>query len=125
MTLLQIDHVQLGMPPGEEDRARKFFGELLGLTETAKPPELAKRGGVWFERGDLKIHLGVEPGFRASAKAHVALLVSGLTELAARCRAADVRVVEDGELPGYARVYVYDPFGNRIELMEPNTSPVH
>src|ERR1700733_14313846 len=115
MPLLQIDHVQLGMPPGGEDRARQFFGALLGLTEIPKPPELAKRGGVWFERGELKLHLGVEPGFRASAKAHVALLVSGLDELAARCRAADVRVVDDGELPGYWRVYVYDPFGNRIE----------
>ena len=24
-----------------------------------------------------------------------------------------------GDLPGYKHVYVYDPFGNRLEFMEP------
>jgi len=117
--IVHIDHVQLGMPPGGEDLARRFYGELLGLPETPKPAALAARGGVWFERDDLRIHLGVEPGFKASAKAHVALLVTELHALAERCRAANVRVIEDGVLPGYERVYVYDPFDNRIELMQP------
>ena len=43
-----IEHVQLAMPPGEEDRARAFYVEVLGLTEIPKPPDLAVRGGCWF-----------------------------------------------------------------------------
>src|ERR1039457_6415640 len=69
-----IDHVQLAMPPGEEERARAFYAGVLGLTEVPKPPDLAKRGGAWFEQGAVKIHLGVEADFRPARKAHPALV---------------------------------------------------
>ena len=36
-----------------------------------------------------------------------------------RLKAYDVQVVENDPLEGYLRVYVADPFGNRIELLEP------
>ncbi len=113
-----IDHVQLAMPAGEEEKARSFYGGVLGLPEKQKPPHLAKRGGVWFEEGDLKIHLGVEKEFRPAKKAHPALLVKGINDLIERCRTAGYKVVTDEPLEGYNRVYVHDPFGNRIELME-------
>ena len=119
MTILAIEHVQLAMPAGREDEARRFHSGLLGIPETAKPPELAKRGGAWFERDALKIHLGVDAEFRPARKAHPALLVRGLRALAQRLREASVEVLED-PLEGYFRVYVADPFGNRIELMEPD-----
>ncbi len=89
MPVRKIDHVQLAMPTGGEGAARGFYAGLLGITEQQKPEPLAKRGGSWFENGDLKIHLGVEAEFRPAHKAHPALLVD-------------------------------DPFGNRLELMEPN-----
>jgi catechol 2,3-dioxygenase-like lactoylglutathione lyase family enzyme len=107
------------MPPGMEQSAREFYEGLLGIPEVAKPPELAKRGGAWFEQGSLKIHLGVEADFRPARKAHPALLVADLRALVSRLKAHNVRVTEDEALEGYFRVYVADPFGNRIELMEP------
>ena len=107
------------MPQGEEDTARSFYSGILKLSEVAKPPELAKRGGAWFETGMVKIHLGVEPDFRPAKKAHLAFLIDGVDELAARCRQEGYKVVADGDLPGYKHVYVYDPFGNRLEFMEP------
>jgi catechol 2,3-dioxygenase-like lactoylglutathione lyase family enzyme len=116
----KIDHVQLAMPTGREDEARAFYTGLLGITEQQKPEHLAKRGGCWFENGDLKIHLGVEADFRPARKAHPALLVDGLPTLVAQLHAADVPVRDDEPLEGYRRVYVDDPFGNRIELMEPD-----
>jgi N-acetyltransferase len=116
--IVSIEHVQLAMPRGEEDKARGFYSGLLGLPEVAKPAELAKRGGVWFERGAVKVHLGVEAEFRAARKAHPAFLVHDLEGLVQRLREAGVEVVDDGLLPGYERVYVADPFGNRLELME-------
>ncbi len=119
MPIRAIDHVQLAMPAGEEDRARRFYAGLLGLPEREKPPHLARRGGVWFETETVKINLGVEADFRPARKAHPALLVEGLVDLVRRCRDEGYRVVDDEPLPGYERVYVDDPFGNRLELMEP------
>jgi catechol 2,3-dioxygenase-like lactoylglutathione lyase family enzyme len=118
MKIYALDHVQLAMPAGQEDSARAFYGTLLGLTEIPKPPNLAKRGGVWFEGGTLKLHLGVEQDFHPARKAHPALLVNGLNELVERLQNADIAVITDEPLEGYNRVYVADPFGNRIELME-------
>jgi catechol 2,3-dioxygenase-like lactoylglutathione lyase family enzyme len=119
MRIVRIDHVQIAIPPGGEPRAREFFSGLLEIPEREKPANLAARGGVWFERGDFKLHAGVEKDFRPAAKAHPALQVEGLRELVARLRAADVKVVEDEPLTGYReRVFVFDPFGNRIELLE-------
>ena len=118
MRILGLDHVPLAMPAGGEPAARAFYEQLLGLEEVPKPLELAKRGGAWFENGAAKIHLGVEADFRPARKAHPGILVEGLVELAATLRRAGHDVVEDPTLPGYARVYVDDPFGNRLELME-------
>jgi catechol 2,3-dioxygenase-like lactoylglutathione lyase family enzyme len=114
-----LDHVQLAMPAGGEAQARSFYADLLGLPEVPKPPHLAVRGGCWFERGALKVHLGVDGDFRPARKAHPAFLVSGLAGLLERLRTAGVPIVDDEPLEGYDRAYVDDPFGNRIELLEP------
>ncbi|HVW91119.1 MAG TPA: VOC family protein [Devosia sp.] len=118
MTLLALDHVQLAMPAGGEETARRFYGELLGLAEVPKPPNLAARGGVWFARGPIKLHLGVEADFRPARKAHPAFLVKDLDSLAARLDRAGFPPAADEPLDGYDRLYVADPFGNRLELME-------
>jgi catechol 2,3-dioxygenase-like lactoylglutathione lyase family enzyme len=102
-----------------ERAAREFYQGLLGIPEVPKPPELAKRGGAWFESGSLKVHLGVDGDFRPARKAHPALLVTDLESLVARLRRNNIKIIEDDPLEGYFRVYVADPFGNRIELMEP------
>ncbi len=106
------------MPAGQEATARAFYCGVLGLIEDPKPPNLAARGGVWFRSGALRLHLGVDPDFHPAGKAHPALLVRGLAELAARCRSAGFLPVMDEPLEGFDRVYVFDPFGNRIELLE-------
>jgi catechol 2,3-dioxygenase-like lactoylglutathione lyase family enzyme len=114
-----LDHVQLAMPQGQEDAARAFYVGVLGLKEVPKPPNLAKRGGVWFEGASLRLHLGVEKEFIPAKKAHPALLVQDLPALKTHLAEAGVPVVPDEPLEGYDRIYVADPFGNRIELLEP------
>ena len=116
--IIGIDHVQLAMPAGGEDLARRFYRDVLELTELPKPFNLAKRGGCWFGNDLVKIHLGVDKDFRSATKAHPALLVQGLEAIAQACRAAGFPVVDDEPLEGYDRTYVSDPFGNRIEVME-------
>ncbi len=113
----RIDHVQLAMPPGSEDQAVAFYQGLLNIPQVPKPPELAARGGCWFERDGLCIHLGAEDGFRPAKKAHPALVVRGIEALCAALEAAGhpVRHVED--VPGMPQWFIADPFGNRIELV--------
>jgi catechol 2,3-dioxygenase-like lactoylglutathione lyase family enzyme len=118
MRITAIDHVQLAMPPGGEAQARSFYGDILGLPERPKPAQPAGRGAVWFERGEIKLHIGVDNEFRPARKAHVALIVEELSVLAARLKAAGFPVIDD-PLPDRTRFYTEDPFGNRIELLEP------
>ena len=118
MPIERLDHIQLAMPPGGEDAARAFYGRALGIDEVIKPPHLAGRGGCWFEQGALKVHLGVEADFRPARKAHPAFVVTELAALVATLKSYGYAVVEDQPLEGYDRIYAYDPFGNRIELMQ-------
>ncbi len=119
MSLVRIEHVQLAMPAGGEAEAIAFYEGVLQLSQVPKPPHLAARGGCWFERADLKVHLGVDTDFRPATKAHPAFIVEDLPALVGRLREAGYRVVDDEPLDGFDRIYVDDPFGNRIELMEP------
>jgi catechol 2,3-dioxygenase-like lactoylglutathione lyase family enzyme len=118
VTILALDHVQLAMPPGREQAARDFYTALLGIPEIQKPPALAIRGGAWFESGTVKVHLGVEQDFRPARKAHPGLLVDDLAALVARLREAGVTLTADDSLPGQARYFAEDPFGNRLELLQ-------
>lgn len=116
--VLSIDHVQLAIPKGTEDRARSFYRDVLGMKEVPKPEQLAKRGGCWFASGEAQVHLGVEEDFRPAKKAHPALVVEGLDEILAKCEQAAVTYSMDAEIDGRRRVHVFDPFGNRLELIE-------
>jgi len=120
MQITRIDHVQLAMPPGGEHDAVAFYEGLLGIPQVPKPVHLARRGGCWFERGELKVHLGVEAEFVPAKKAHPALQVRGLHELLDRLRAGSVEVRDGEPLEGFDHAYIDDPFGNRIELIEPH-----
>ena len=105
------------MPHGAEDTARAFYRDLLGMIEVAKPPELAKRGGCWFESGSVQIHLGIEPDFRPARKAHPALRCRDYDGLTAHLRTRGVETKDDDTIPGVRRCHISDPFGNRIELV--------
>ncbi len=118
MSIVAIDHVQLAMPRGEEEKARLFYMGVLGLGELPKPPDLARRGGAWFASRGVNVHLGVEADFRPAVKAHPAFCVVDLEGIKRRARQGGYRMIKDEPLPGYERIFVYDPFGNRIELME-------
>jgi hypothetical protein len=117
--IVGLDHVQVAAPPGCEGDARRFYGGLLGLEEVAKPRALAARGGAWFAVGSLQLHIGVEDDFAPARKAHPAFRVAAgsLETLAERLVEAGCEVRWDSSLPGVARFYVDDPWGNRLELV--------
>ncbi|KAB1143966.1 glyoxalase [Streptomyces luteolifulvus] len=117
--LSAIDHVQLAAPPGSEDRLRAYYADVLGMTETPKPPVLAARGGCWFRAGAVQLHLGIEQDFRPAKKAHPGLRVTDIEAYAARLEAHGAPVTWDDNLPGHLRFYSEDPVGNRLEFLEP------
>lgn len=119
MTVSGVHHVQLAMPAGGESEATAFYEELLGIPRVAKPPHLEARGGCWFEKETVRVHLGVEEAFKPAEKAHPALLVDDLDPLRQRLLDAGVTVVDDQLLSGFNRFYASDPFGNRIEFLSP------
>jgi catechol 2,3-dioxygenase-like lactoylglutathione lyase family enzyme len=119
MAIRALNHLQLAMPPGREAEARAFYESVLGIPEIPKPAELAVRGGCWFGRGPLKVHLGVEQDSRPARKAHPAFVVDDIGELARKISSAGYWIVDDGASEDYKRAYAEDPFGNRIEIMEP------
>lgn len=106
------------MPKGEEDRARAFYADILGLEELPKPAQLAARGGAWFRSGDVNLHLGVDPDFRPAKKGHPALRCTDYDALLPHLRERGIEITSD-DLPfdGKPHCYINDPFGNRIELL--------
>ena len=116
--LIGLDHIQLAMPEGAEEEAVAFYSGILGLIQIAKPAALAGRGGVWFEGPQISVHLGVETPFAPARKAHPAFRVASLDEMVAHLNATETAYTPDADLPGIRRVFVADPFGNRIELLE-------
>jgi hypothetical protein len=76
MAFLTLDPAQLTMPAGEEERARAFYRDVLGMPEIPIPEPMRPSGGAWFRAGGVELHLGVEPDFRPVRKAHPALRVS-------------------------------------------------
>src|SRR5580704_7859031 len=118
MAILSLDHVQLAIPVGGETRAREFYTGILGLTEVAKPVEMAGRNSIWFVAGPVNLHLGIEPDFHPAKRAHPALVVDDLDDIDAACERADLATKPHTAVSASRRVHHFVPLGNRLELME-------
>lgn len=117
--ILGLDHVQITVPRGAEEEARRFYCGLLGLPEIEKPEILKPRGGLWLLAGDRQVHIGTEDGAdRRATKAHVAYRVVGLEDWRERLTQAGIAVEESVPIPGCRRFEFRDPFGNRVEMLE-------
>jgi catechol 2,3-dioxygenase-like lactoylglutathione lyase family enzyme len=113
----RLDHVQICIPVGEEEQAREFYTSVLGLEEIEKPDALKPNGGLWFKVADIQLHIGVEDG-QGKSKRHPAFEVEGLEEIRRHLQENHVRIKEETQVPGLSRFSFFDPFDNRIELME-------
>jgi catechol 2,3-dioxygenase-like lactoylglutathione lyase family enzyme len=111
-----IDHVQVAAPIGCEADARAFYGGVLGMDELPKPEAIRGRGGCWFRAGAQALHVGVEEPFAPARKAHPGLVVSDLEAIRSRLRDAGCEYEDDANISGVDRLFVFDPFGNRLEL---------
>jgi len=115
---ISLHHAQVFYPPGEEAKARLFYAEALGLAEIERPQTLAERAGLWFAAGDGQVHLSAQRDLALSGRRHFALRVDDLQAMRVRLSARGARFEEADPIPGWQRCYVFDPFGNKIELDE-------
>ena len=117
---LKFNHIALTIPCGAEDQARQFYCHVLGLVELEKPDSLKPNGGLWLQTGNLPLHLGVEDGVdRTKTKSHPAFEVNDLNKAREHLIKYDIPIKEAVPIPGHERFYVSDPFGNRIEFIQP------
>ncbi len=124
MKILAVDHINIAMPAGGEALARIFYGDVLNLTEIAVPMALAGYPVIWFQSEGVVLHLGVDEDFHPSGRAHPALLVDDLDSFLARCRLRGVMMDDDQPpLDGYRRAHIFDPFNNRVEIMQRYGAP--
>jgi len=127
---MKLHHIQISMPRGGEDEARRFYGDALGLQEVQKPPSLVGRGGCWFRAYDgdavlAEIHLGVDDPFHPARRAHPAFVCASLGELEATAERIEratyeLSWAERDTFEGYVRFHTRDGFGNRVEVMTPD-----
>jgi WD40 repeat protein/predicted enzyme related to lactoylglutathione lyase len=120
MLITGIDHVQITAPRGSEDRVRAFYGGVLGLKEIPKPSSLQARGGVWFQCGDLQLHVGTEADVaNERSRRHVAFRVDHLDAVREALLAHGHPIEDDQpEIEGVRRLHCRDAVGNRVEFVE-------
>lgn len=117
--IVKIQHAQITIPKGEEEKAREFYCEFLGLREIPKPESLKQRGGFWMEIGDFQIHVGTENDFdRTQTKAHLAYEVENLEMWREKLESRNIKILDGVKIPDFERFEFRDPFGNRVEFLQ-------
>ncbi len=120
MSILGLHHAQITIPRGAEEPGRQFYCGLLGLAEIEKPASLQGRGGFWLQIGTQQIHIGTEDGVdRATTKAHLAYRVDDIEVWQKRLQESSIEIGDSIPIVGFKRFEIRDPFGNRIEFIQP------
>jgi catechol 2,3-dioxygenase-like lactoylglutathione lyase family enzyme len=116
---VRLQHVSVAIDPDGAERARGFYGGLLGLQEKPVPPKLDPEQLVWFDLGgDLELHL-MQTGDGPPPNAHFCIAVDdGLDGIRARVEAAGIETRTPTEIVGRPRFMCRDPFGNLVELTQ-------
>lgn len=122
--ILDVDHVQITIPNGMEAEGIAFYCGVLGLPQIEKPNALKSCGGFWLQVGDRQVHVGTEDGAdRRGTKAHIAYRVGNLDYWREFLPKHGVMIEEQVPIPGCRRFEFRDPFGNRVELTQPDGAP--
>jgi catechol 2,3-dioxygenase-like lactoylglutathione lyase family enzyme len=112
-----MDHVAVNVT--DVDRARAFYGGLLGLDEVSRP-ESFDFPGAWYRAGTMMLHLVGRKEAGALSSRHFCFIVKDLNAVKNRVVEAGYEVLWSGhKIPGVDRFFIRDPDGNRIEFQGP------
>jgi catechol 2,3-dioxygenase-like lactoylglutathione lyase family enzyme len=114
MQITNIDHVSVLIT--DVARSRRYYREVLGLKEMAKPRTFGFVA-LWFQLGNQQLHLLLKDKPDVRSPRHFALAVPDAQAARRHMRAHEIPVEETTPIPGCDRFFVYDPDGNRIEII--------
>lgn len=112
----RTDHINICVPVEQLEEARAFYRDVMGLRQIQRP-EVFDVPGHWFAWADIELHIGVEPASPHSAR-HTAFEVTDIAASRSWLEQNGIKLYEEPLIPGRARFTFYDPFGNRLELLE-------
>ena len=113
----RANHINICVTPEQLEDAKAFYSEVIGLKLITRPDHIFNSKGYWFDIGDIQLHIGVEPQMPRSTR-HTAFEVEDVAAAKKLLEAHNVELVKEPVVPGWDRFAFYDPFGNRIELIQ-------
>lgn len=117
ITFKRANHINICVTPEQLEEAKAFYTDVIGLKLIPRPDHIFDSKGYWFDIGDIQLHIGVEPKMPRSNR-HTAFEVEDVTAAREWLEANNVELVKEPVVPGWDRFAFYDPFGNRIELVQ-------
>ena len=116
ITFKRVNHIHIAVAPDKLEEAKAFYTEIIGLELIDRPNHLLNRPGYWFNIGEIQLHIGIEPALLVSTR-HTAFEVDDV-DFVLKYLEGKVKLFEEPVIPGWRRFSFYDPFGNRIELLQ-------
>ncbi len=111
----QLDHCSVIVT--DVERSRRFYRDLLGLKEIHKPRTF-DFVVVWFDLGNQHLHLLRKDRPDTLSPRHFALRVADAASARTYFHEQGIPVQETTPIPGADRFFIFDPDGNRIEVIQ-------
>ena len=116
--MLGLDHTAIVVPSDRLQEARRFYSDVLGLQEASRPEAELGRPGIWYQLGDVQLHIQCREGdLSERSDRHIAMLVDNVPAVLQHLEANGIEVSGAQTLRGRERLFCRDPFGNRIEFV--------
>jgi glyoxylase I family protein len=115
IAVTHIDHCSVLVT--DVAKARRFYGELLGLREIPAPKEF-DFVALWYDLGGTYLHLLLKDKPDTISPRHFCLHVSDIEEARRDLGDKGVAIDETVAIAAADRFFVRDPDGNRIELLQ-------
>jgi catechol 2,3-dioxygenase-like lactoylglutathione lyase family enzyme len=115
LQITRIDHVSVIVT--DLARSRRFYRDVLGLKEIAKPRTFDFQV-LWFDLGNQQLHLLLKPQPDSLSARHFALRVADVPQARAYFHRQGIAIQETTPIPHCDRFFVFDPDGNRIEIIQ-------
>ena len=113
-----VHHVLICVPPDQKEAAQRFYEDVLGFVPVASPLESGGSGNLWwYECGASELHVACIPDYRAHVRPHAAIRITDLPAFRARLARHGIEPKLDYSYVGCWRIYVVDPWNNRLEFI--------
>jgi catechol 2,3-dioxygenase-like lactoylglutathione lyase family enzyme len=115
---LGIHHVLVTVPPDQKEAAQRFYEDVFGFVPLSSPLESSPSGNLWwYECGNAEFHIALLADFQAHVRPHAAISIRDLPAFRERLERHGIAPKLDYSYKGHWRIYVVDPWNNRLEFI--------